>query len=429
MSGPFALAAVSAVLRRLITNGLGGVDLSIFGGAANTVTVQHPDLVQTGTNEPAQLNLFLYRVTPNPGLRNESLPVRDQKGDRLTNQPLALDLHYLLSAYGAEEFSSEALLGYGMQVLHEVPFLSRDYIRRTFPGGSGDAVEMALGQSGLAEQIEYLKISPETLSTEEMSKLWTAFQAKFRPSAGYLVTAVLIQANQPARTALPVLTQGEDDRGPRAIAELVPPYPTAKRLALPGNALAAELGAAAMVEGHSFAGESGDPASVEVAVLLTNDRWGLEAETPIPPADRDDLRVQFTVPNDPANLPAGLYRLAVRVNPTGKRDEARASNELPLLVAARITTPLPGNFPAGLVTLDVTPEVRPGQLVELIVGSTARPAQAITANASQLDFDLAGIQPGLYPVRLRVDNVEGVFIDASDKKRPKFDSQRTINIT
>jgi hypothetical protein len=184
-----------------------------------------------------------------------------------------------------------------------------------------------------------------------------------------------------------------------------------------------------MVEGHSFAGESGDPASVEVAVLLTNDRWGLEAETPIPPADRDDLRVQFTVPNDPANLPAGLYRLAVRVNPTGKRDEARASNELPLLVAARITTPLPGNFPAGLVTLDVTPEVRPGQLVELIVGSTARPAQAITANASQLDFDLAGIQPGLYPVRLRVDNVEGVFIDASDKKRPKFDSQRTINIT
>lgn len=429
MSGPFALAAVSAVLRRLVTNGLGGVDLSIFGGAANTVTVQHPDLVQTGANEPAQLNLFLYRVTPNAGLRNESLPVRDQSGDRVANQPLALDLHYLLSAYGAEEFSSEALLGYGMQVLHEAPFLSRDFIRRTFPDGSGDAVEAALGQSGLAEQIEYLKISPETLSTEEMSRLWTAFQAKYRPSAGYLVTAVLIQANQPARTALPVLTQGEDDRGPRAIGELVPPYPTASRLVLPGNALAAELGSEVVIEGHSFAGDNGDPASAEVTVLLLNERWGILAETTIPPAARDDVHVRFTVPNDPANLPAGLYRLAVRVNPTGTPDEARTSNELPLLVAARITTALPGNFPAGLVTLDVTPEIRPGQRAELIVGAAARPAKAFTAATSQLDFDLAEIPPGGYPVRLRVDNVEGVFIDVGDKKRPKFDPQRTINIT
>ncbi|MCO5246068.1 MAG: hypothetical protein M9927_20015 [Anaerolineae bacterium] len=56
MSGPFALAAVSAVLRRLLTNGIGDVDLSIFGGAASVITLHPPDLVGTGANELAQLN-------------------------------------------------------------------------------------------------------------------------------------------------------------------------------------------------------------------------------------------------------------------------------------------------------------------------------------------------------------------------------------
>ncbi len=76
MSGPFALAAVSAVLRRLLTNGLGDVDLSIFGGAASVITLHPPDLVETGANELAQLNLYLYRVAPNAALRNEGLASR-----------------------------------------------------------------------------------------------------------------------------------------------------------------------------------------------------------------------------------------------------------------------------------------------------------------------------------------------------------------
>ena len=90
MSGPFALAAVSAVLRRLLTNGIGDVDLSIFGGAASVITLHPPDLVETGANELAQLNLYLYRVAPNAALRNEGLAARSATGERLSNPPLAL---------------------------------------------------------------------------------------------------------------------------------------------------------------------------------------------------------------------------------------------------------------------------------------------------------------------------------------------------
>ncbi len=129
-----------------------------------------------------------------------------------------------------------------MQVLHEFPFLSRDFIRNTWPGGGADAVEQALAASGLADQIEYIKVTPEPLATEELSKLWPAFQAKLRMSACYLVTVVLIQASAAAKAPLPVLRQGTDGAGPRAVGSLVRPYPEIESLVLPGKQPAALLG-------------------------------------------------------------------------------------------------------------------------------------------------------------------------------------------
>ena len=49
------------------------------------------------------LNFFLYQVTPNLGWRNADLPSRENGGSRTTYPPLALDLHYLLTAYGSQD--------------------------------------------------------------------------------------------------------------------------------------------------------------------------------------------------------------------------------------------------------------------------------------------------------------------------------------
>lgn len=60
-----------------------------------------------------------------------SLPSRSGTGgERLTNAPLALDLHYVMIAYGRADFQAEILLGYGMHLLHERPVLDRAAIRR-----------------------------------------------------------------------------------------------------------------------------------------------------------------------------------------------------------------------------------------------------------------------------------------------------------
>ena len=210
MSSALAIASVTAVLRDLLNNGL--IDHNLASSVGDVeVSALPPDRIETGDSaEKSQLNLFLYQVTPNQGWRNVALPSRDARGDRLTNPPLALDLHYMLTAYGAKAFHCEILLGYGMQLLHETPVLARDAIRRAlsppFPvNGDGlPASLQALSASELAEQIEQIKITPLSLSTEEISRLWTAFQAKYRPTAAYQVSVVLIESKRSTRSTLPV---------------------------------------------------------------------------------------------------------------------------------------------------------------------------------------------------------------------------------
>ena len=128
MSSPLAIAAVTAALKDLLNDGLlNHQDLSSIGSFS--VTALPPDRVTTGQNEPNQLNLFLYQVTPNLGWRNADLPSRNTQGARLSNTPLAIDLHYLLTAYGSQDLKAEVLLGYAMHLLHETPVLTREQLR------------------------------------------------------------------------------------------------------------------------------------------------------------------------------------------------------------------------------------------------------------------------------------------------------------
>ena len=70
MSNALGIAAVTAVLRDLLNNGL--IDASV---GDVTVSAQAPDRIETDNGDLTQLNLFLYQVTPNQGWRNVGLPV------------------------------------------------------------------------------------------------------------------------------------------------------------------------------------------------------------------------------------------------------------------------------------------------------------------------------------------------------------------
>jgi hypothetical protein len=201
MNSPLALAAMTFILKDMLDNRIvqRGVTANV-GSVA--ITALPPDRVATGSDERSQLNLFLYRVTPFTAWRNSG-PSAIERGEQ-RRAPMCLDLHYLVSAYGEHDFHAEILLGYAMQILHETPVLARDEIKRALSSiapSAGSALPpayQAIAAANPGDSFEEVHISPEFLNAEETSKLWSALQARYRPSLTYKVSAVLIDADRPA---------------------------------------------------------------------------------------------------------------------------------------------------------------------------------------------------------------------------------------
>ena len=136
------------------------------------MTCLAPDQVQNNLGDISgpenQVNLFLHQVTHNAAWRNVDLPSLAADGKtRLKSPPLALDLHYLLTVYGSEDWQAEALLGYALMMLHENPVLARADIANALTALTTipepyptNPLTPVLGASGLADQIEMLKITP-----------------------------------------------------------------------------------------------------------------------------------------------------------------------------------------------------------------------------------------------------------------------------
>lgn len=202
MSSDLSIAAVTAVLKNLLGNGLVSAASGTGIGDVN-ITALPPDRLTTGTDERSQLNLFMYRVSPFSALTNRTTLVRKEQAPAKGNSspPLAVELSYLLTACGAEEFHAEVLLGTAMQLLHQTPVLTPQTIRASLDAFStkkgkvqAHPVKLAIAESQLAEQLQQIRITPQFLSFEDMSKLWAALQARYRPSVCYQVSAVMITA-------------------------------------------------------------------------------------------------------------------------------------------------------------------------------------------------------------------------------------------
>ena len=211
MSNVLAIAAVTQLLKDLLNDALINGDASEALGADFSVTALPPDRViqENGEGQEPQLNIFLHRITPNAAMRNTDLPTRDAAGHLTCVPRVALDLHYILTAVSAEELHSEILLGYAMLLFHDQAILPRETIRQALSNGVDDEIlpgpTGAVSASELADQIELIKITPQTITMDDMSKMWTALQASYRTTVAYDVSVVLIEQNQPVRPSLPVL--------------------------------------------------------------------------------------------------------------------------------------------------------------------------------------------------------------------------------
>ena len=421
MSTALAVAGVTAVLRNMLDAWLTQQNANAaLGGSSADVTAVAPDTIElTGANATPRLNLFLHQVSPNGGWRNVDLPSHDGRGRPFASPPLALDLHYLLTAYGPEELQSEVLLGYGMQLLHEVPVLDRREIEDRLPND--------LKASQLGRQVEMIKVTPESISTEELSKLWAALQAHYRPTAAYHVSVVLIESTAAGAAALPVLSRGAVDpvtnreRGIVAEPSLVAALPGITAVQPPDARTGALLGDTVTVVGHHLDGS-------DRAVRLTDQQQGVDREVPaLSGAESGSLR--FTVPNTPAQLPVGTYALRALVRRPGEATR-RESNRLSLTILPAITSALPITVARDAqgtadIPLTVRPQVRPYQRASLVLGSLEILAEAHPTPTASLTFRAANAPVGSHLVRVRVDGIDSVLIDTSASP-PVFLDRRVV---
>jgi hypothetical protein len=444
VSSPLAIGAVSAVLRNLLDNGI--VEQVALGTTVN-VTATAPDLIRLDApDDPPQLNIFLYQVTPNAALRNDALPSRSMRGERISNPPLALDLHYLVTAYGKTDFQAEILLGYAMHLLHERPQLDRPAIRLALDPSPLDVSMLpptfqALAASDLADQVEGIRITPMVMSTEEMSKLWAAIQSHYRPSAAYQVSVVLIEAQQPARSPLPVLSRGPidpltlRDRGVVVTPDLLPPVPTLFAAAPAAQQVAARLGESVRVTGSRLNGTN--PTALLRHRLVTTPI----AMTVVPDAAGSSFTL--TLPNTLAAQSAfvpGLWELILSVIPPGEATP-RETNAiaLPIAPAPVITADAPLGLPAAnatrggapqvvTVTLHSRPQVRVGQRATLALDGTTADAAARVAASDPLVFVFPGTVPvGNRWLRLRVEGVDSPLVLRSPPS-PRFDPTQQLAV-
>ncbi len=419
MSSPLAIGAVSAVLRNLLDNGMINVGAPL---GPVTVTAVAPDTIKLDEPDAGpSLNLFMHRVSPNQGWFNGALPARDGNGTAIANPPLALNLHYLLTAYGNADFQAEILLGYGMHLLHERPVLDRSAIRRALdPSPLGPTILppafQALVASDLADQVDAITVTMEPTDSEEMSRLWSASQSNYRPSAAYVVSVVLIEARKPAHDPLPVLSRGGAidpatgrDRGVIVEPSLQPPFPTIEAVVPEHEQPAVRLGEKVVVTGHHLDGTS--------ALLRFAHRLLEIPNEIVVGTSADPKRLEVTLPSGaPAEQawPAGTYEVTLSVVRPGET-KARESE-----VAAMRLAPVPTLPPGAVardagtqrvtVTLDISPRVRPMQDARLNVGGATALAEPHPATTATLTFELGPVPPGPQWVRLTVDGAESLLV-------------------
>lgn len=191
MSAHLTIASVTAVLKNLLENTVVSRGVSSAVGGDIVVSAVPPDKINLGEEKP-QLNLFLYQITPASGLRSPGL---------------SLELYYLITAYGAQDFQAEILLGHAVQTLAEHQHLTGETIQKTLAAlGGGKSTRSAqptltaLAASNLGASVAALEVRPQFLDADTLGKLWSALQAKYRPSVTYRISGVPL-----GEAAVPVL--------------------------------------------------------------------------------------------------------------------------------------------------------------------------------------------------------------------------------
>jgi hypothetical protein len=408
MSDYLAVGGVTAVLKSLLNAGLSEGGPSTVLVSPPGITNKPPDLITTGQDEAPQLNLFMYYASINPALRNLNLPSVDSNGNVISNPPLAINLHYLVTAYGANPYDPEILLAFAMQVFHNTPVVPRSTIQAALTAldsGSPSNEQKLIAFSTLASQIEHIRITPEALTTEEIYRLWTAFQVSYRPTTSYQVSVVVIQSTQSYQSNRPVRQ--------RSLIALPLTGPMISSV----SPLMVAAGQIMTISGSNF-----------LSGAASNTLVSFDEGAPVAPATVQGNLVRVAAPN---TLEAGTCDVRVMCNvmfPSGSTYPCFASNAVPFQLIPTIAAPATPPYRAtqgGSFAISVNPAVGNMQTVVVYIGDAAIPqthgalGPPSTSNTVTVTVP-STIAPGAYPLRVEVDGAQSQLTQDTNPSSPSY---------
>jgi hypothetical protein len=172
LAGSDVISDVSAVLEQLLTDAM-----STLTGPPAPIMEIH-DLNGVIPTAPPRLTMFLYDIREDPSMRNRpKVREPDGNGFQVRKPPMALCLHYLLTAWGGSRITEERMLGRVLQALYDQPILSGAMLTGSL--------------AGLDEPI-HITLVPLTL--EEKARVWWSIQKPYRLSLNYEVRVANLES-------------------------------------------------------------------------------------------------------------------------------------------------------------------------------------------------------------------------------------------
>lgn len=142
------------------------------------------------------ISLYLYRVDPNPQLRNT--PVRVALDGRKYRPGVPVNLHYLLSSWAAKADRQQRLLGWAIRTLADTPVIPAGVLNERPP------------EHDVFRPDESVDLVMESLSPQDMAAVWDIAKPNIQPSVAYLARMVVLESKVPLAEYEPVQTRQYD---------------------------------------------------------------------------------------------------------------------------------------------------------------------------------------------------------------------------
>ncbi len=126
-----------------------------------------------GTDFGTALSIYLYRV-----MVNEHVP--RQPIDNSRSMPLAVDLHFLITAWSESAVAEHTLCAWAMSQLYQHPILDVS----------------SLTEEGGWRKDDVVQIIPTELSNEDLMRIWDALAPDYRLSASYIARVIRIDSEK-----------------------------------------------------------------------------------------------------------------------------------------------------------------------------------------------------------------------------------------